>query len=150
MHDLTNFNIRVYGLLINNENEILIVREKIGENYFVKFPGGGLEFGEGLKDCLIREFKEETSLDIEIKEHFYTTDFFQPSAFRKSDQIISVYYKVTPLQNVSLIRLDEFEVNHGKRIETLHFSWVKLNNFNSDLLSLPIDKVVCEMLVGGK
>lgn len=146
MGEITKFNLRVYGLLVNSENEILLVREKIGENYFTKFPGGGLEFGEGIKDCLIREFKEETQIDIEVLEHFYTTDFFQPSAFKNSDQIISVYYKVRPLQDTSDIRLDEFEIHHGSRTELLQFSWVNLNELKEDMLSLPIDKHVYRIL----
>ena len=76
---MPNFNIRVYGILLDKNKRVLISDEFIRGNYFTKFPGGGLEFGEGTRDCLKREFKEETGLDVEIKEHIYTTDFFQIS-----------------------------------------------------------------------
>ena len=68
------FNIRAYGLLISKKNEVLISREMVKGNLITKFPGGGLEFGEGLSECLIREFKEELDVDIQIISHFYTTD----------------------------------------------------------------------------
>ena len=87
------FNVRVYGLLIES-GSILITHETIKGFDMTKFPGGGLEFGEGTKDCLVREFKEELNLDITVKGHYYTTDFFQASAFNSSDQIISIYYLV--------------------------------------------------------
>ncbi|EPB65599.1 putative protein RfaE, domain II, partial [Ancylostoma ceylanicum] len=87
------FNIRVYGILINEHNEVLISDEHRWGMSFTKFPGGGLEWGEGLKDCLIREFREELSINIEIGELFYCTDFFVESAFKKTDQLISIYYK---------------------------------------------------------
>ncbi|MFN5439619.1 MAG: NUDIX hydrolase, partial [Bacteroidota bacterium] len=41
------FNIRVYGILISDDNQVLVSDEFIRGNYYTKFPGGGLEFGEG-------------------------------------------------------------------------------------------------------
>ena len=76
---MNNFNIRVYGLLINDKNQILISDERRNDFSFTKFPGGGLEFGEGTIDCLKREFIEEMNLEIEVLSHFYTTDFFVSS-----------------------------------------------------------------------
>src|SRR6202012_5021571 len=87
------FNVRVYGLLINDRNELLITDEQEYGMRFTKFPGGGLEFGEGLVNGLKREFIEECNAEIEVIEHFYTTDFFVKSAFNNS-QVISVYYLV--------------------------------------------------------
>ncbi len=142
MHTANRFNIRVYGLLINDKNEILLVHEKIGEFEMIKFPGGGLEFGEGTKECIIREFKEETNLDVEVAEHFYTTDFFQQSAFHPTDQIVSIYYKVNSIQDSSTISLDEFELNIGNRIERLRFFWINLKDLKQEMLTLPIDKIV--------
>lgn len=69
------FVIRVYGILINKNAEVLLTHEKEEGNVFTKFPGGGLEFGEGLRECLVREFLEETQQRVEVMEHFYTTDF---------------------------------------------------------------------------
>ena len=88
------FNIRIYGLLLDNQQRLLVSDEFIKGNFFTKLPGGGLEIGEGTRDCLKREFKEETGLDVEIGKHIYTTDFFQISAFNNKDQIISIYYWV--------------------------------------------------------
>ena len=73
------FNVRVYGILKDSHNRVLVSDEFIRGNYFTKFPGGGLEFGEGTKECLVREFKEETGLNVTVGEHIYTTDFFQIS-----------------------------------------------------------------------
>src|SRR3954464_15284708 len=96
------FNVRVYGILLDSKKRVLVSDEFIRGNYFTKFPGGGLEFGEGTKDCLKREFKEETNLDVTIGEHIYTTDFFQISAFNNVDQIISIYYFAHTAEPVDL------------------------------------------------
>jgi ADP-ribose pyrophosphatase YjhB (NUDIX family) len=90
------FNVRVYGLL-QFENKILLADEIIKGMYITKFPGGGLEFGEGTIDCLKREFLEELNQPIKNIRHFYTTDFFQVSAFNPNHQIISIYYLAEPL-----------------------------------------------------
>ena len=41
------FNIRVYGILINDKKQVLVSDEFIRGGYYTKFPGGGLELGEG-------------------------------------------------------------------------------------------------------
>src|SRR5580698_9285100 len=96
------FNVRVYGLLVNDQNEVMISDEQEYGIRFTKFPGGGLEFGEGLIDGLKREFLEECNAEVEVIGHFYTTDFFVQSAFNES-QVISVYYLVRNLGPLNLI-----------------------------------------------
>jgi 8-oxo-dGTP diphosphatase len=141
---INRFNIRVYGILKHN-NCILLVHEHAATFEFVKFPGGGLEFGEGLHDGLKREFLEETGLDIEIEHHIYTTDFFQQSAFKPNDQLISVYYAVKAKGDLN-IREDSHEIITSGRIEKLRFFWVDLHELNESMLTFPIDKKVCNFI----
>src|ERR1700760_3670370 len=94
--------LRVYGILLGPDKKVLVSDEYIRGNYYTKFPGGGLEFGEGTRDCLKREFMEETGMNVEIGEHIYTTDFFQISAFNNKDQIISIYYTVKAIEPITI------------------------------------------------
>ena len=96
------FNVRIYGLLFDEQQRLLVSDEFIKGNFFTKLPGGGLEIGEGTRECLKREFMEETGIDVTVGEHIYTTDFFQISAFNNIDQIISIYYHVIPLHPIEL------------------------------------------------
>jgi 8-oxo-dGTP diphosphatase len=146
MSKLTAFTIRVYGLLMNDRGELLLSKERIGAFAFTKFPGGGLELGEGTIECLMREFKEEVNIDITVESHFYTTDFFQPSAFKTTDQILSVYYTVTSQMPLSAIRLDEFDIENNGRIEQQQFIWVPLDQLHPDMVTFPIDKHVVGLL----
>ena len=57
------FNVRVYGLLIDQYQRLLVTDEFIRGSYITKLPGGGLEFGEGTRACLQREFIEETGIE---------------------------------------------------------------------------------------
>jgi 8-oxo-dGTP diphosphatase len=138
----TRFTIRVYGLLVNAQQEILLVHEKMPHLHFTKFPGGGLEFGEGTRECLAREFMEETGLEVEVGEHVYTTDFYQPSAFRPGDQLMAIYYQVYPKSDLSQLSLEEQNIEVNGKIETLRFFWVPVKEFDLNQLTFPIDKIV--------
>jgi len=147
------FNIRVYGILINEKREVLVSDEFIRGKYYTKFPGGGLEFGEGTRDCLKREFKEEMDLNVDIKEHIYTTDYFQMSAFNPEHQIISIYYFAEALESITApLREKEFDFdeaqlkiyNEKNEIETFRF--IEWNNFSAECVTLPIDKIVASIV----
>ncbi len=147
------FNIRVYGILINEKKQVLVSDEFIRGQYYTKFPGGGLEFGEGTRDCLAREFMEEMNLKVAVKEHLYTTDFYQRSAFRPDDQIISIYYIVYALEKICVpLRQKPFDFDEDqlkiyeekKEIETFRF--IQWENFSAESVSLPIDKLVANMI----
>jgi 8-oxo-dGTP diphosphatase len=134
------FNIRVYGIWIN-EDKLLINEELIRGRKVVKLPGGGLDWGEGIKDCLIREWKEELGLDIELLSHFYTTDFFQQSAFDDS-QIISIYYTVRPATPLP----EGWHVTNKEPNEEA--KWIDLAAVSADTFTLAIDQVVGAMIAG--
>lgn len=139
------FNVRVYGLLFNENNHVLISDEEEYGFQFSKFPGGGLEYGEGLLDALKREFVEECQTEIEVIEHFYTTDFFIKSVFNES-QVISVYYLVKP---VSAIDLDfrEMPFDFLEKGDVLQaFRWKCIHELNREDLTFPTDQKVLELL----
>ncbi|MDB4904627.1 MAG: hypothetical protein JWQ63_3908 [Mucilaginibacter sp.] len=140
------FNVRVYGLLINDNNEILISDEQEYGMRFTKFPGGGLEYGEGLIEGLKREFIEECNAEIEVISHFYTTDFFVKSAFNDS-QVISIYYKVKNLNNLDLtIKTLVFDFD-GEGDILQSFRWVNLTDLQPDNFLFPTDKHVVKLLM---
>ncbi len=143
---MKRFNVRVYGIYISPQQQILLSDERIGDFCFTKFPGGGLEFGEGLHEALIREWKEELNTDIRVGNHIYTTDFFQISAFDKESQIISVYYYVEPLHALPMVINDKPNPYHYQGDEEQHFRFLSLDQCNEVDLTLPIDKRVIAML----
>lgn len=147
------FNIRVYGILINDRRQVLVSDEFIRGNQYTKFPGGGLEFGEGTRDCLAREFMEEMNLKVEVGRHIYTTDFFQISAFNPGHQIVSIYYEATAMEPIAApLRLNPFEFDarememYEKTGETETFRMIDWHVFSPESVSLPIDKVVVSIL----
>ncbi len=142
----TRFTIRVYGIILNENNEVLLSDESYMGHKFTKFPGGGLEYGEGTIDCLMREMREETGCDIEVIKHIYTTDFFQESKFHPGMQVISIYYLArftkTPGFKVSTKPFDfPDDAERGQS-----FRLVPPDDLTVDDLHLPIDRIVVKML----
>lgn len=143
--------VRVYGILKDSKNRVLVSDEFIRGSYYTKFPGGGLEVGEGTRDCLKREFKEETNLNVTIGKHIYTTDFYQVSAFNSAHQILSIYYFVHATEPINLETktvLFDFAPHQvaDSKGESEVFRWVEWTDFTGEIVSLPIDKVVVKLL----
>ncbi|HEY4540273.1 MAG TPA: NUDIX domain-containing protein [Faecalibacter sp.] len=131
------FNVRVYALL-EHQGKIMIIHEPFQNQLIYKFPGGGLEFGEGTRECLIREFKEELNLEVEIGEHFYTQDFFIQNAFDPTEQILMIYYCAqttdVALENLKVMDEDIQEV-----------MWWDKKDLNPDRMTLATDKIVIDL-----
>lgn len=143
---IKSFNIRVYGVIINEKKQVLLSDERIyNRNMAVtKFPGGGLEFGEGTKDCIIRECKEELNINVEVVDHLYTTDFFQQSAFNDEHQIISIYYVIKPLDSITAA-VDNAGPTYPEKVGEI-FRFIDWDFFNEDVMTLPIDKIAVKIL----
>lgn len=144
------FNIRVYGIHINAKSQVLVTDEYRYGREITKFPGGGLEFGEGTIECLKREAVEELGQEIKILRHFYTTDFFQVSAFDAKQQIVSIYYLMAPVESfrapVTKIKFDFKKLKEG--VQT--FRWIKLEELSEEDLTFPIDKKVARLILDHK
>jgi 8-oxo-dGTP diphosphatase len=147
------FTIRVYGILLNQHKQVLVSDEHIRGNYYSKFPGGGLELGEGTRDCLKREFMEEMNLRVEVGAHLYTTDYFQMSAFNPADQIIAIYYFAKALEPITApIRTVPFDFDereqkiYAEKQQTETFRFIDWNDFSADSVTLPIDKIAAAMV----
>lgn len=147
MNKTGKFLVRVYGLVLNKKNEILLSDEFELNMKMTKFPGGGLEYGEGLINGLRREFREECNgQEIDNIRHFYTTDFYQPARFFENTQLLSIYY-LADLKDPIQFKLSKkpFDFVIGGSI-TQSFRWEKINALKEDDITFPIDKFVLKKL----
>jgi 8-oxo-dGTP diphosphatase len=147
MKNPETFIVRVYGIILNDKREVLLTDEFQLDTKMTKFPGGGLQYGEGSIDCLRREFREECNGQ-ELKDirHFYTTDFFQKAFFFERQQLVSIYY-LAALEAPLRFRISEKPFDFEKMENgSQSFRWVKLNQLKTGDLSFPIDKFVADKL----
>lgn len=144
--EVLNFNIRVYGLFVKNSNILVSDEFRIGTR-MTKFPGGGLEPGEGTLDCLKRECMEEMGVEPEIVEHFYTTDYYQPTQLIKpGTQLISIYYLMR-INNTEKLSISNTAFDYGKETEgAIGFRWLPLQEIYVQSITFPIDRRVFLML----
>ncbi len=146
MKDKFPFVVRVYGIYFDPENGILVSDELVYNQKITKFPGGGLEFGEGTIACLEREMLEETQTKFEIISHFYTTDFFAPSVFNDQIQVLSIYYLIQPIGPLNfIVSKEEFDFKEEKE-GSQSFRFIKLAEIGENDFTLKIDKAVGQML----
>lgn len=140
------FTIRVYALIINNNNEVLVTDEFQLDMKMTKFPGGGLNFGEGTIDCLKRELMEECSQEIMDIVHFYTTDFYQKALYWDNHQLISIYY-LAKLKGSAQFRISEQAFDFTELVNgNQSFRWVAAEKINPEEFTFPIDKHVAHLL----
>ena len=147
------FNVRVYFLLVAGaseaslgqgvagltaEDEVLVSDEVIAGRNCTKWPGGGLEFGEGPRDCALREAREELGQDIVLGPLVHATGTFVRSAWRPEEQVLCHYY---------LARLDEppgfpiTEVPFPADASIVQsFRWVRLADFDGSALTFATDR----------
>lgn len=139
------FNIRVYGFLFD-DHQVLVTDEFRLGIYMTKFPGGGLQFGEGTHDCLKREFREELSTGIEIVSHYYTTDFYQPTTLLPSEmQLFNIYYIVRapkPYPFPVTAKVNDIPPVDGAQ----SFRWVPVSELTPGDFTFPIDQYIVSRL----
>jgi ADP-ribose pyrophosphatase YjhB (NUDIX family) len=144
--DIKHFNIRVYGLVLNQHSQVLLSDEFVLNRKMTKFPGGGLHFGEGPEECMLREAMEEFGQQVEIIGHFYTTGFFQRALLYEDHQLISIYYtirfKELPCFPISTKAFDFASLENGSQ----SFRWADIASLSEDELTFPIDRHVLRML----
>jgi 8-oxo-dGTP diphosphatase len=137
---INRFNLRVYALIVNQFDEILLSDEYRNGCFFTKFPGGGVEYGEGIFDALKRELEEEISLSIETATFFFVNDFIQVSAFSAQDQLIAFYYLIKIKKTA--VSTSNYLIPFSEEIERQR--WCQISTLKPQDLTFPVDRIVLE------
>ncbi|MBH1959795.1 MAG: NUDIX domain-containing protein [Flavobacteriia bacterium] len=132
---IDKLNIRVYATAVKDE-KVLVLHEEYAGEQLMKLPGGGLEFGEGVLDCLHREFEEELNVKINILGHLYTQEDFIVSRFRENEQLLTIYYLVEIIDENDFLIMDPC-------IEKTE--WIPIHTDENPFI-LPVDKIAFEKL----
>lgn len=140
---MSRFNLRVYALITNEFNEILISDEYRFGQFFSKFPGGGVEANEGIKDALFRELKEELQLEITSAAFFYFNEFHQASAFDDSN-LVAFYYRISIKKEELLVGAEQYEIPFFEEQEKQR--WVPVQSIDVSDLTFPIDRIAFEKI----
>lgn len=132
---INKINVRVYAAIVKDRKVLVLHEEYVGEQ-LMKFPGGGLEFGESVLECVQRELEEELNITVKNIEHLYTQEDFLVSKFRSSEQLLTIYYLADMVDENELLIMDPC-------IEKIE--WVSLES-EENPFPLPIDQIVFDVL----
>ena len=82
--------LRVCGICYENDQILMVKHSGLSiKGYLWAPPGGGVEFGSSIAINLIREFKEETGLEVEVEQFLFINEFLSPPL-----QAIELFFKV--------------------------------------------------------
>ncbi len=128
---MPNVRIRV-AVIIRKDNQVLLVEhQKDGQKYWL-LPGGGVEFGESLANCAVRELKEETNLDIEVGSLAFVADSIAPDDSR---HVVHVVFYAKELGG-------QLQVGQEERLYTARY--VDIDELNNLVIYPPIAKDIVE------
>ena len=139
--------VRVYGFLEDAQGRVLVSAERFRGKPLVKYPGGGVEWGEGIREALVREFQEELHLDIEVGELVFFNEFPVISACDPEVQVFSFFYRVSALGPLSFATHSRVEVpdKDGERAV-----WVSKAELANVPFSFPIEQEATKAFVQRK
>jgi ADP-ribose pyrophosphatase YjhB (NUDIX family) len=76
-------------IIIEVESKGIVLIRRRNPPYGWAIPGGFVDYGESLEKAAIREAKEETNLDVELREQFHT--YSNPERDPRNHTISTVY-----------------------------------------------------------
>ena len=105
--------VRVAGILIEDDKILLIEHLKKDRRYWL-VPGGGVDWGESTAEALIREYKEETNLDISVEKFLFLSETIAPD---KQKHVINLYFQIKVLKN----SIENMQLGNEKNLIDLRF-----------------------------
>ena len=129
------FNVRVYGWL-ECEGKVLVSRETFEAGELVKFPGGGVELGEGPSQALRREFLEEVQLNVDVVGPAYTSPNFHRSYFHHR-QLLALYFSV---QTKEKLKPSACTQKFAGFLKQRQLFWCKVDQFDIETLTHEVDR----------
>ena len=124
--------IRVAGIYIENDKILLVKHQKNDREYYL-LPGGGQHTGEKAPDALIREWKEELSIDIVPGEFLFLGESIPPE-INSRKHVYQMVYSVTKISGNIFVHTDNTLVG---------CAWVDLQELpNLTLYPLCMDQIL--------
>jgi 8-oxo-dGTP diphosphatase len=121
--------LRVCGLCWQADNLLMVNHRLLTKGDFWAPPGGGIEFGQSAPEALVREFQEETSIDIIPGRQLFTCEFLNPPLHAVELFFEALYERGTPM-----IGIDP-ESTHSNQI----IKEVRYLDFHT-IMSIPTDE----------
>ena len=117
--------VRPTGVLVE-DGKLLLLKQDVTKARQWSLPGGQLEPDETIETCLVREFKEETGVEVSVKELLYLCD-----RIYVDDHVVHITFLVDRLG-------DKFKTSSWTH-EDIHAK--SLSNITREISMVPIDNL---------
>ena len=121
--------VRVTGILIEDE-KVLLVKQKVANRDW-SLPGGRVENGETLEEAMIREMKEETGLDVKVKNLLYVCD--KPDA---RPSLLHITFLLERIEGEITLPSNEFDHNPIHDVQMIPIKDLSQYDFSETFISL--------------
>ena len=121
------FRVALYGVLVE-DTKVLLATTRVPSGLITNFPGGGLELGEAPLEAVPREFREETGLEVTVKELLFCSQLFQQNPEYPHEQLMHIYYRVERSGGTLI---------HGNNDDVAGVSWLSLQEIPDKRILAP-------------
>ncbi|MGH1284382.1 NUDIX domain-containing protein [Bacillus toyonensis] len=125
--------VRVTGILIEDE-KVLLVKQKVANRDW-SLPGGRVENGETLEEAMIREMKEETGLDVKVKNLLYVCD--KPDAL---PSLLHITFLLERIEGEITLPSNEFDHNPIHDVQMVRIEELSSYGFSEKFTKLAFEK----------
>jgi ADP-ribose pyrophosphatase len=131
VHDLfgDRVRVRVCGICPMGNGIVMVNHKGLRNGNFWAPPGGGIEFGENALECLKREMKEETGLEVEAGEFLFLTEYFDSPL-----HAIELFFLVVPKAGPLMTGSDPEMVDNQIIIESKVMPWKEIEALDKQTL----------------
>ncbi len=130
-----NVRVRVAGIIIDDDRLLLISHKKGADVYWL-LPGGGVDYGESLEEALVREFKEELNITIDVHSLAFICDSIDPMGER---HIINIFFHCS---------YNRGDYSIGKEERLLGYEFFKRNEIKKITLFPPVNNELMSIMDG--
>jgi 8-oxo-dGTP diphosphatase len=122
--------VRACGLLVMDNALLLVNHRSLTATDFWAPPGGGVEFGERAEICLVREFLEETGLQIQVGDFLFACEFIHPPLHS-----VELFFLIDGAKGIPTKGNDPEMTSEGQIIEAVRFiPWTEIQQMNPAVL----------------
>ncbi|MDQ3394012.1 MAG: NUDIX hydrolase [Bacteroidota bacterium] len=122
---------RVMGVCLKDDKILMVKHKGMGhDDIFWAPPGGGMQYGTSAEENLIREFKEETGLQIKVEDFLFIHEFVS-----KPLHAVELFFKVEVVGG-KLIKGKDPEMAADKQIigDVKFMDWENLKSYKNNQL----------------
>ncbi|MGB1384350.1 MAG: tRNA (5-methylaminomethyl-2-thiouridine)(34)-methyltransferase MnmD [Flavobacteriales bacterium] len=141
------FNVRVYMMVTRSHPEtgvrqMLVSYERLPLGGVMKFPGGGMEWGEGATACLRREALEELGQPVEVGDLVHVSQKAHLSSFDVNQQVVAIHYAASLCGEIGFEDDGILDDVFGKRVPMFHqrLGWRDVNSLESGEFQFASDR----------